>query len=850
MNKYLLSLLSALSVAGLISAETLTPEQALKRAGLSKITPTRSMNTLPVFTSLTKSGEPTVYIFDNLHTDGYIMISADDVAAPILGYSDNSSFNSEEMPPQMKWWIEECGRQIEYARNSGYAQYSSTSRSGKTEISPLLSTIWNQGTPFNNDCPKVNGTKTPTGCVATAMAQVMNYWKYPEVGTGAGIIKLPDTGKQDVLQFRQKKFDWGNMIDSYNGSYTDEQAAAVAYLMKACGYSCDMAYTPNSSGALSINAAKALFENFKYNPNLQYLNRDYLSATEWENIIYAELAAKRPVLYGGRSSSVGHEFVCDGYDGNGYFHFNWGWGGMSDGYFLLDALNPGAVGTGGGTGGGFNFGQDIVVGIQPEATPVQNPRLVQGGWLTATVTGNKMSLKLKYNNSIGKWMNMGVQAVKASIGVSITSIEEKSSDPVYLTIKSESVGAPTITNIGDGSYNLQFQGISGNVSFTIPSSLSNGKYRATVCCKAEGTDDDSYLPVLTSDDAYNYILFTKSGNSISVEELETPYISITESELLTPLYYGNASRFSISVRNHSEKEVTRSFYPVLYSKNKMQMLAEGITLTIPANDSITQEFSSNFEVVDDASAPSSRQIYTLMWYDPNTETLYDWKEQVTMNINLANTSIAVTDFSIPDSEYQMIELTDGSQTRLYQVADKSDIPFNCSLYNEKGYFGKPIYIATFLNGGGNPLTITPFDQIPTLSANEECTISQSLNFYVGEPDKLYYASLLTINNNAYTIIEDVLPIFFTFKSSSVDTLTEDNDGMSILFDSALRSVAASSANGIVSLTIYSLDGRIVGSIEGEGKESVSIDLSDIPAGVYIVTATDAKGVRKQMKIAR
>lgn len=91
------------------------------------------------------------------------------------------------------------------------------------------------------------------------------------------------------------------------------------------------------------------------------------------------------------------------------------------------------------------------------------------------------------------------------------------------------------------------------------------------------------------------------------------------------------------------------------------MLAEGITLTIPANDSITQEFSSNFEVVDDASAPSSRQIYTLMWYDPNTETLYDWKEQVTMNINLANTSIAVTDFSIPDSEYQMIELTDGSK---------------------------------------------------------------------------------------------------------------------------------------------------------------------------------------------
>ena len=129
---------------------------------------------------------------------------------------------------------------------------------------------------------------------------------------------------------------------------------------------------------------------------------------------------------------------------------------------------------------------------------------------------------------------MGVQAVKASIGVSITPIEEKSSDPVYLTIKSESVGAPTITNIGNGSYNLQFQGISGNVSFTIPSSLSNGKYRATVCCKAEGTDDDSYLPVLTSDDAYNYILFTKSGNSISVEELETPYISITESELLTP----------------------------------------------------------------------------------------------------------------------------------------------------------------------------------------------------------------------------------------------------------------------------------------------------------------------------
>ncbi len=192
------------------------------------------------------------------------------------------------------------------------------------------------------------------------MAQVMYYWKYPEKGTGTVTARVNDI-QTAPIDLSTITFDWDNMTDTYDQSSTPAQKKAVAALMKACGYSVDMGYTVDESGAQTINLAKALVENFGYNENITFLQRNYFSGQDWNNLVYGELKAGRPVLYSGASITGSHQFVCDGYDGNGYFHINWGWGGMSDGYFLLEALNPGAQGTG-GSAGGYNYAQTIKIG--------------------------------------------------------------------------------------------------------------------------------------------------------------------------------------------------------------------------------------------------------------------------------------------------------------------------------------------------------------------------------------------------------------------------------------------------------------------------------------------------------
>lgn len=807
-----------------------------------------------IYTHSGAQDEPALYVFSD--KGGFLMLSADDCAAPVLGYSDNRTFDPTNIPPQMEWWIGEYTRQIEYAREKGLMQYSSIRTDDRSPIAPLIQTKWDQTAPFNNDCPTVNNKHTLTGCVATAMAQVMNYWQYPDRGKGTATITLPSSDKKETLNLATTSFDWGNMLDSYNNNagYSEEEANAVAYLMKACGYACDMQYGLNSSGALSMNAASALVENFKYNPNLQYRQREFYDASEWEEMVYQELSAKRPVLYGGQSPSVGHEFVCDGYSSNGYFHFNWGWSGLADGYFLLDALDPSNLGSGGGSGGGFNSNQDIITGLQPETTELTAPMISQFGSLSMTAKFILLDIRLTSGDNAGFWANTGISGYEGTLGVKFEPIDGTPGSTVYVEIGSGNIAAPKTVPNGDGSYQVSYSGFNGNQSVGIPTTLSDGRYKVTVCIKYTGKPDDTYTPVLTTPSAYNYAYMTKTGKNCTIENLAPAELTIEDSEVISPLYFNNATKISITLSNDSEKELTGTYFPLLLSGNREVMSGDGITVTVPAKGSISQEFITTFNLLKGVAAPTEDATYTLVYYNPTTDEVYDWRGDVTMKLLTEQPEYSVSDFRIDNADYVNVNLNNGETSRLYTVEDIEEIPFSCNMSVSTGYFGLPVLLAIFPGNGGNSLSLTSFTETPTLSAGESMRLTNNLTFENGEPDETYMAALYldasAFNSEDPVIAMDVLPIFFTFKSSSVDTLTEDNDGMNILFDSALRYVSASSANGIVSVTVYSLDGRIVSSIEGEGKESVSIDLSDIPAGVYIVTATDAKGVRKQMKIAR
>ncbi len=318
---------------------------------------------------------PLVYVFSMGEQQGFVLVSGDDVAWPILGYSTQGSYSTTHLPDNLRKWIQGYQQQIIQAiehqitaSETTIAQWNKLINNQLNPISresnsvnPLLSTTWDQSPYYNSLCPG----GSVTGCVATAMAQVMKFWNHPVQGTGMHSYNHPTYGTLSV-NFGSTTYNWSSMPNSVNSSNN-----AVATLMYHCGVAVDMNYSPQSSGAWVVEdddpicAESALKNYFGYSSSLHGEKRDNgYSTSQWITLIRGELDAHRPVLYAGFGSGGGHAFVCDGYNASNYFHFNWGWSGYYDGYFSIDALDPGGTGTGGGTGG-YNSGHQALIGVVP-----------------------------------------------------------------------------------------------------------------------------------------------------------------------------------------------------------------------------------------------------------------------------------------------------------------------------------------------------------------------------------------------------------------------------------------------------------------------------------------------------
>lgn len=334
------------------------------------------------------SGEvPAYYVFPNGEGKGFTVVSGDDRLPEVVGYSDKGTYDEENLPSNyvgfMKAYEEMVGQldngdsrasasiaEAKALRSSGYQQPT---------VAPLLGSIqWNQMIPYNKMCPMYNSTdRSVTGCVATAMAQVMMYYQYPTTLQADIPAYVTRTKYLSIPQINKgESYDWNNMLPQYASyeplNYTDAQAAAVAKLLYHCGVACEMDYGP-SSGA---NVTPAILSTyFGYDSDLmQDLNRDVFTLAEWAQIMDKELTAKRPILYSGQSSDGGHEFVCDGSDGNGLYHINWGWGGYQDGYFDVTILNPDKGGAGSGNApDGYNQSCSMIIGIAPDNGKVDEP---------------------------------------------------------------------------------------------------------------------------------------------------------------------------------------------------------------------------------------------------------------------------------------------------------------------------------------------------------------------------------------------------------------------------------------------------------------------------------------------
>ena len=835
MKRFLL-MLGVAAMAGGVCASPLTPEQALGRldkSGARKIAGKSANRPRLVHTAKGFAGEATLYVFNNHDNSGYMLVSADDVAVPLLGYCDTEGFDETEMSPEFKYWIGEYSRQIEYAasRNLPAENATRATRATHAAVAPMLKTTWDQGSPYNNLTPTDSkGQHAYTGCVATAMAQVMKYWNYPQKAVGTVTLSefpVGYTGRQS-LNLGKQDFDWTNMLDSYSGSYTDAQADAVAWLMQACGYSCDMKYSVGGSGASSFRAALAFSQNFLYNKNINYCQRDFYSASEWDELVYGELAAGRPVMYGGQSTSVGHQFVCDGYDGNGYYHFDWGWSGMSNGYFLLDALDPDSVGAGGGAGGGYNYGQDIMTGIQPTETAAPVVVLSQFGNLSGSVSNRTLSLAL---SGSGYWVNASLITANISIGVMFEPVNGGTSKWVEVA-NSESLSGLT----SDGSY----RGWKAPMTVSVPTDLADGKYKVTVCSADKGQNSEAQ-PVRTEMGCVNYFYVTKTGSSYVVENVTEKSVTLESAEFTTSLYYGSQAKLSIKVKNNTDEELTQGFYPRFYVGNTCHLLGEGIVLTLQPGEEVTKEFSTLMELSTNGTAPTKVTSYTFKMYDPISGTEYGLSSTVSMR-PAAAVNITVNSLAVPNAQTVKVTTSKGT-IDAYSVWNKNNIPFEMSVTNTGQFFAYPISLGVFEPNQTSTYVIVSMNPTLNLERGETAVVKGILQFGDAKTGTIYTVSPYYRDPSGNNPIRGT-SIYFVYDPSGVEESVAD--GFSLVCESATGVVSASSESGVASLEVFDMSGRKVAAAYNGAELNVTLEAK----GVYVAVAKDASGKTRSIKVMR
>ena len=504
--KKLLILLFILSFTSTTFAQKVSEQQALHKAqnffkekGIISKNPRRSVK--KSVQQQTESAQEDFYVFNAENKGGFVIISGDERTPEVLGYADSGSLDMDTLPPNLKGWLEGYSKQIKAIDSLGITKRSVSKRAPKAAIATLMTTEWGQGDPYNMNCPVFfdQGYNCVTGCVATAMAQVMYYHRANSTNNTTATIS--GYNSSSIWLFHEEELitvetipegaiiDWDNMLDSYNGSETDIQKEAVANLMLYCGASIKMDYGA-SSAAFSEDVPIALKKYFDYSENTTLVYRHNYTEEGWDELIYFELSKGNPIYYSGYNSEAGHAFVCDGYDGNGYYHINWGWDGLCNTFFLLDALNPTQQGTG-GSSAGYNNGQCALIGAVP------NGEIMRLTSQNVSLTGNTSFILSETGDNITVPVRWEVQ--------NMTGTSYSFDHAIGLYYKDELV--KVLKETGTSEMFTANQEKTIDTSLVIETNLSTGIYQLYALSRSQGEEkwfrnensSDSYITLVIKD---------------------------------------------------------------------------------------------------------------------------------------------------------------------------------------------------------------------------------------------------------------------------------------------------------------------------------------------------------------
>lgn len=408
-----------------LSAKSLSPEEALSGISTNKSTPgifrNHAVNAKFVKSINTVSGHSAMYLYDMANRPGYVILSADDRLPSILGYSETGNLSATDLPDGLQWWLDmmaDEARKVLELIDEDESEGVYTPPSLGPAVEPILTSTWGQTEPYNLYTPVFDDKQSPTGCVATALTQIMNHYKWPLAPQGS--ITYNDGNKPAntySITFDGMSFDWNLITDTYDEQSSDESKDAVSTLMKAVGYGVQMNYGKSSSGATDAHALEGMTKYFGYSSDARHLRRESFNRNDWDKLLYHFISAGNPIYYTGRDAvwvgSGGHAFVCDGYDGNGYFHFNWGWNGKYNGYFLTTCMVPEGAGTGGFING-YNYTQSIFANLYPDdGNQYDQFDFVEGKEFSISLSNLSLSVNLVRGLNITNPFEIGISIAPA-----------------------------------------------------------------------------------------------------------------------------------------------------------------------------------------------------------------------------------------------------------------------------------------------------------------------------------------------------------------------------------------------------------------------------------------------------
>lgn len=755
------------------------------------------------------------YVAHRGANDGYVLIAADDKLPAVLAYSPVGRFSMEKMPDNLRTWLQIYEEEIALIL-SGKAEASSDAL--RTDgvpavILPLMDNgafasdpiRWNQAYPWNEKEPMLpNGQRGYTGCVATAIAQIMRYHRWPNTAEGSFDYYAGSLVGQWSGTFGDT-YEWDNMPGNPNlQNVPAEQVNAYATFMRDVSASVNMSFYENGSGTYSVYVVDALRDHFRYKKSVKQHVRFLYTAQQWQDMVRREIAANRPVYYAGNNQSVGHAFVCDGYAADGTFHFNWGWGGVSNGYYRLSLLSPTSLGIG-GQGIGFTIYQEILTGVEPAYTPDQ--------------AGTDALTDLTFDKLNAEYDNYGLEVEYTAYNLGETSSRL---DIGYRLQKPDG----SVSEVNKTTHTLRWFGFGDyeNIYFSISKDqFAIGPHTITLLYRREGSTEWKELCHMQGGFESSILVNTSNPNNVEVTTFEhSGELTLVPNSVVANLNAFEHSTITAKFQNTTADEIRT---PVAFgiSGTNDQIISIGWSMAeAPAH---SNDYTLNFST---GIVPAEVGTYVLWYKYSAKESDYNW--QKIGNVTVQQPTVythPLLQVNHEQTETTLLLLGQSYELPPFTVKNVG-LPFDGRFgVRLQATDGSSTYNLGFKNmylGQGDSFVYTPV-----------------LEHYVNVPDGLYSVRILPVVGNS---IQNYITGNLSYRVKIVNTTaveTVETARVSVYPNPAqdYATITAPTA-GDASVVLFDQAGRIVAKTTltaGTGR----IELSQLPSGTYIIRIDDYTG---------